>query len=134
MLATHDSKLSGLPNVVTDSILPGEWIIGRERERIDISIRNARVGVLIFIENKIAAPEQPDQLMRYRLLLDRQLSYQIRLLVYLQPQNRGLPQSGKPHIYLTYEKDITSWLSLLAICPEHVRANIRQYVEVIQNL
>lgn len=130
------SELSALARKITDPARPGDWIIARERGRIDVSVRNARIGLLIFIENKIDANEQPDQLARYRRLLDRQVhSYPVRLLIYLAPRYRGSPESGTPNICLTYEDDITTWLqSCEHTGPEHVRANLRQYIDVISHL
>ena len=136
MLSTLRPNLLDLTLAVTDPVLPWEWIIGRERQRIDISIRNCRIGLLMFIENKIGPHEQPDQLRRYRLLLNRQNGYQCRLLLYLRPRANGPPQSGTPDICLTYEDHIVPWRRTCEqrVGPEHLRANLRQYIEIISNL
>ena len=51
---------------------PGEWFVLPERDKIDISIRSRKAGLLVLIENKIGAREQENQLCRYRQLLDGQ--------------------------------------------------------------
>jgi len=136
MLSGHWSDLSSLADTVTEPIPLGEWIIRRERERIDVSIRNQRIGLLIFIENKIDADEQHDQLTRYRALLTQQSSYhRWRLLLYLHPRAKNPPRTGVPDICLTYQDDIASWLRSCAnVGPDHIRGNLRQYIDVISNL
>ena len=136
MLARHEQKFVDLTAAVRETAPPSEWIVERERGRIDISIRSRRAGLLMFIENKIDAGEQYDQLTRYRSRLERQGSYDHRFLVYLSPKNSGQPQTGTPHICLTYEEDIVKWLKSCAIpdMPKHVLTNLQQYLEIISNL
>ncbi len=88
------------------------WLVLPERGKIDISIRNRNQGVLIFIENKIDAPEQEDQLTRYFERLSRErTSYAHRLLVFLSPKSYGPPRTGKSgeYLWLNYEDDIGPW-------------------------
>jgi hypothetical protein len=62
LLTEHKADLPALSDARVEHASPWAWIIGRERERIDISISNPHIGLLIFIENKIDAGEQPEQL------------------------------------------------------------------------
>ena len=90
---------------------------------------------IIFIENKIDAAEQPSQLSRYRRLLDKAIMYELRVLVYLTPEET-LPTSGEPHFHITYADDIRDWLvgCCDAVIPDRVKHNIKQYVEIIDVL
>ena len=136
ILAEHVPELSLLVNGAAENTSPWDWIVNRERERIDIAVRNRRLGLLIFIENKFDAGEQDQQLARYRARLDRQSDYQYRLLLYLSPQAHGPPQSGTPDVRITYEEDIVRWLRRCEqdIHAKHVMSNLRQYVDIISHL
>jgi hypothetical protein len=74
--------------VDTDSVNEGDWIVLGESGKIDISVRNRTQRVLIFIENKIDAREQVEQLTRYRERLEgERYSYDHRLLAFLSPRS-----------------------------------------------
>jgi hypothetical protein len=123
-----------LPHVA-DPVNPHEWIVLPERQKIDITIRSKRADLVIFIENKIDAQEQNDQLRRYRELMEKE-KYSTRLLIFLSPRKYGPPQTGIPDIHLTYENDIWRWLSAIAphLHPIHLRGALQQYCRVIQNM
>jgi hypothetical protein len=115
----------------------GEWQIVREQERIDVSIRNPRTRLLIFIENKIDAAEQNNQLRRYRELLESYRdTYDWRLLLFIAPKNYCETTTGRPDIRVHYEDDVRSWIqqALTQVCSERVRAALAQYVQTISNL
>jgi len=126
-------QLVSIVEQMSERPLPYEWSVGRERQKIDISIRNQWLagGLIIFIENKIDAGEQPNQLTRYRELLDSLSSYKLRVLVYLTP---GVgPTSGQPHVHITYDDHIRDWLTACsdAVIAHHVKYNIAQYIDAL---
>jgi hypothetical protein len=89
----------------------GEWIVLGEHGKIDISIRNRAQRVLIFLENKIDAGEQDNQLTRYLERLEQeQHLYDHRLLLFLSPRGYE-PTTGRPHLRITYEDDIAPWIA-----------------------
>jgi hypothetical protein len=65
LLAKRQPHLGEILSEVTDPADPSEWIVLPERQRIDISIIGRKAGLVIFVENKIDAREQEDQLQRY---------------------------------------------------------------------
>jgi hypothetical protein len=137
MLATRQPSFGEALPHLTDPPNPDEWIVLPERQRIDISIRSRRARLLIFIENKIGASEQEDQLRRYRRLLEEErYTYSTRLLIFLSPRKYPRPQTGEPDIHLTYEGDIWPWLS--GIEPQiqaiHLRGVLQQYCRTIRNM
>jgi hypothetical protein len=113
------------------------WLVLPERGKIDISIRNKSDGVLIFIETKIDAPETEGQLCRYAARLNKETTYPHRLLVFIAPKGYR-PQTGKPDVSLTYEKDIASWIEgvedKLPDTAVSLRGNLQQYRLVIRAL
>jgi PD-(D/E)XK nuclease superfamily len=132
-LAKIFARIGDLPD-------PDDWVVLPERQRVDIVIRNRREGLLIFIENKIAAKEQTDQLRRYRRLLEQESHmYSTRLLIFLSPKKYGRPRTsdpGDPYIHLNYEHDIFPWLRAIEpnIKAVHLRGVIEQYCRVIRNM
>jgi len=114
---------------------PAEWSVLGEREKIDISIRNRKQRILVYIENKIRAGFQDRQLCRYRERLERRKQdYDHRLLVLLTPRGHGPgPDDGKPDIHFTYEDDISRWITTLLgePLPITLRGNLVQYQQAI---
>ena len=113
-----------------------EWWIACEREKIDIIVLSVVHKVLIFIENKIDAVEQKDQLARYRQRLARHCEFEHRALIYLTPRSAGAPRSGQPHLHLHYETDVAGWLlkSFQDIKSSRLREGINQYLDVVSDL
>jgi hypothetical protein len=137
LLAKRQPHFGEILSEVTDPADPSEWIVLPERQRIDISIIGRKAGLVIFVENKIDAREQEDQLQRYwKLLKEENYSCSVRLLVFLSPRNYGRPQTGKPDIYLTYEDDVWPWLSAIEpnIQAVHLRGVLQQYCRIIKNM
>jgi len=136
MLGRHDREIGDLAGAIPDTPPRWEWAIGRERERIDISIRNRRLGILIFIENKIDAGEREKQLEDYRKLLEGHTSYRCHRLIYLSPKSKGPPMTGSPHLHLTYEDDIRAWLlsCLSEVRASRIRETLAQYLDIISDL
>jgi hypothetical protein len=93
---------------------PGEWIVLPEHDRIDISIRSIKAGLLVFIENKIDAGWQEDQLRRYRKRLELEKhTYPKGILVLISP--KSVPaETGVPPISI-YTTRIMSRLGLLQL-------------------
>jgi hypothetical protein len=115
------------------------WLVLPERGKIDISIRNHGENVLIFIENKICAAEQSNQITRYlERLRTEGRAYQHKLLIFLSPKRYGPPRTGEPHVHLTYDDDIANWLKSvddkIADAAIGLRGNLRQYLQVITEL
>jgi hypothetical protein len=117
---------------------PAEWSILGEREKIDISIRNRKQRILVYIENKIRAGFQDRQLCRYRERLERRKQdYDHRLLVLLTPRDHGpVPEACEAHVHLTYEDDISPWIGtiLRERLPITLRGNLLQYQQSISLL
>jgi hypothetical protein len=108
---------------------PSEWYVTRQIERIDVRISNMKESLLIFIENKVGHRERDNQIQDYEKLLDTYGRFSHRLLVLLAP--KAYQVRGKPHLRLSYEKDIHDWLVQREIGAAHVHAAIMQYVQLI---
>lgn len=108
-----------------------EWRITRQTDRIDIRIENPSKSLLVFIENKIQAGEQKDQIRRYLALLEGQQRFRHRLLILLARED--LPTSCPPHLKLSYQGDIRQWLERAIPCVEapHLRGLVKQYVNFV---
>jgi hypothetical protein len=122
--------------ITEDPECQDEWLVWRESDRIDISIRSPRHGLLVFIENKIDAGEQDKQIERYRLLMDAQHHrYSERCLVFLTLDGRR-PVTGRADRCLSYKEHISAWLgeTLPTINAPHVRYLLEQYLDTIQRL
>jgi hypothetical protein len=111
---------------------PYEWRITRQSDRIDISIESPRWDLLVFIENKIGASEQTDQIKRYLALLEQQRGFKKRLLILLAPEDYS-PHSGVPGLQLSYQRDVRSWLnqSVPYIEAGSVQGLVKQYVDYV---
>lgn len=89
------------------------------------------------IENKIGAPEQPEQLQRYYAWLQQQHEYRNRALVYLTLDGRkSLTAGNNPYFCLSYGEDIAGWLqaALSGVKAIRVREVLGQYLEVVRTL
>ena len=104
--------------------------------RIDIVVQDGK-GSAIFIENKIYAEDQPNQLMRYRKHDPKAHLFYLTL--------RGENPSGLSEAELkdikckciSYGCHIRDWLNACrkeAVCLPHVRETISQYVHLIEKL
>lgn len=106
--------------------------------RIDIVLSCPQLGQLIAIENKIFAPEQPQQMARYyRWIESLRYKPDQQILIFLTPDGR-LPVSadGCKCLSLSYCDDISAILNKArtAIEAENLYTIIRQYLDVITNL
>jgi hypothetical protein len=124
------------PDIETDGA--EDWIVLGEHGKIDISIRNRKQRVLIFIENKIDAQEQYNQLTRYQERLGQERhSYDHRLLTFLSPAGYK-PISGVPDVHITYEVDMSTWIEdamrQVPTTAVSLMGNLCQYVEVIRSI
>ena len=121
---------------IEDWPLRYEWEVRLEADRVDISVRSWRHGWLLFVENKIGANFQPDQMRRYKKLLDSRTEFRCRALILLAPKAfEGTPDVD-PDVSITYQDDIVPWLEsvLDRVHSERVKANIGQYVQVARDL
>jgi len=118
-----------------------QWHVEREhwiREgHLDLVI-TGKTGHLVVIENKIGAREQEDQLHRYASWMERRRSsYPAQALVYLTPDGgRAWTAKDAHYLQLSYEKDITGWLTgcLAEVQAPRVRETLAQYIELIHKL
>ncbi len=117
-----------------------EYPIGQVTEnsggRIDIVIGDGK-GSTIFIENKIYAGDQENQLKRYRA------DYPQALLFYLtlrEDRPSGLSEAALNEIKckcISYERDILGWVKecrKAAACLPTVRETLSQYIHLIEKL
>lgn len=130
----------GLPEMaakVTDDPLGRrQWLVWREHEYIDITVQSSAHRFLMFIENKVYAGEQPDQLARYReRLAGRADRHPHHCLVFLTPGGRD-PETGDADHVLSYRKDIADWLEALRPSVEAptVRTLLAQYIDTVRSL
>ncbi|MDD0975611.1 PD-(D/E)XK nuclease family protein [Pseudomonas fontis] len=108
-----------------------------EYQNIDILVRNT-VGQALLIENKINAGDQPEQLIRYVRVLQREAT-DIRC-IYLtlhgtEPSDQS--RQGLDVQLLSYETHIIDWLNqciALVIRAPSLREGIFQYIELLQKL
>jgi hypothetical protein len=114
-----------------------EWVVSLEVDRIDISVRNARANWLVFIENKIGAGFQPDQMQRYAQILEgRRTPMSRHALVLLAPKDLPLASLQGPYKTLWYERDVVPWLekALPRIKSPAVISTVRQYLEIVRDV
>jgi len=131
-----------LPAIAVDDLLETEWVVRTEYQtpfgRLDILIRNAELGLLYVVENKIYSPEQWDQLRRYADWLETQQGeYARQALFYLTLSGkRATSHQGALYHRLSYYEDVAAWLegSLGRVAAPRVRETITQYLDLIQTL
>jgi hypothetical protein len=112
-----------------------EWV--SQFGRIDLAIINPDLGLLVVIENKIDALEQPAQLERYWQWLEtRRAIYPYQAVVYLTVKGSPATTCDHPYYRLSYHIDISQWL--VACIPEiqasGVKEIVLQYLDIIRNL
>ena len=110
-----------------------------EGGRMDILVEDPH-GHAIIIENKIDAPDQTNQLLRYDHYA--KAHYQDYRLLYLTKDGKAAPNSstgGKELEYLqvSYQTDMLKWLNAcvgLAACHPLIRETIRQYITNLKEI
>ncbi len=118
------------------------WRVEREKStqygRLDLVVSNPKLSFLLVIENKIYAPEQADQLLRYaQWLSDQQPYFERQALIYLTPGgNHSNSAGGYPYYPFSYRQDIYHWLNHVQadIQSPRVQESIKQYMEIIARL
>jgi hypothetical protein len=104
--------------------------------RIDIVVKDGK-GATIFIENKIYAGDQEDQLERYRNS-DKEAHLFYLTLDGREPSNLSAVQlEGIQCECISYNKDVLTWLKDCrkeAACLPGVRETISQYIHLIEEL
>ena len=114
-------------------------IVERERDNVDILIRDCRSGQSVVIENKIWAVDQPGQLQRYA---ENQVKagYEKPHLLYLTLDGREPEEHSKGDLDVTcisYMADISPWLEgchKSAYDEPALRESIAQYRQLIGKL
>lgn len=106
--------------------------------QIDIVVQAFHPPMIVAIENKLGAPDQADQIPRYRHWLDTQsrCTEEGKLLVYLTKDGRksfDAEKRGSKYLCMSYIADISGWLRscLSEIEAPNVKEVIRQYLELI---
>src|SRR5690606_38129123 len=97
--------------------------------RIDLVIKDAK-GKVIVIENKIFAPEQENQIPRYKN------TYSEAAILYLtlfgdEPKNIGELKKGIDFYLISYKEDIIRWLELClkeTVNQPILRETLKQYI------
>ena len=135
-----------VPDKIFFSVVTEKWI-GDGFIDIFIEYNSPDKRLAIAIENKIFAKDQPNQLDRYAIFLQREFRDNF-LLLYLTPQERlpQIPYSISKERYdelekknliklITYKKHIFSLLenTIEKIIPHHVKSNTKQYLQIIKN-
>jgi hypothetical protein len=135
--------ISDLNFETSNSTVLTEYYIGKKEEttggRIDILIQSEDKAIII--ENKIYAPDQENQLLRYSNYGKEYAKGGYRLLyLTLDGKAADVFSTGKNiNIYkpLSYEKHILDWLNRCvekSACQPLLRETIRQYIELIKQL
>lgn len=135
--------ISDLNFETSNSTVSTEYYIGKKEEttggRIDILIQSEDKAIII--ENKIYAPDQENQLIRYSNYGKEYAKGGYRLLyLTLDCKNAdNFSTGGNINIYepLSYERHILDWLNRCvekSACQPLLRETIRQYIELIKQL
>jgi len=105
---------------------------------MDIVLRNYRHGILIVIENKIYALEDPYQLEKYCRHMQDETGFQYRILLYLtrdgrEPNNPPINRDVQFNL-LSYNEDIKTILeqSKDQIKARKIKDIVEQYLEIIE--
>src|SRR5574344_590563 len=135
--------ISDLNFVTTNASVSTEHYIGKKEGetggRIDILIQSKDKAIII--ENKISAPDQENQLLRYSNYGKEYAKGGYRLL-YLTLDGQtatDFSTGGNIIVYnqLSYERHILDWLNRCvekSACQPLLRETIRQYIELIKQL
>jgi hypothetical protein len=126
----------------SEAINSGRWEVICELitlfGRLDVVIRSADLNFLCVIENKVDAPEQVDQLLRYNRWMETQLEgYSSQALIYLSIHgDPAYTAQGVPYLRLSYRRDIARWLeqTLSEIEAPSVRGVVQQYRNLVRIL
>lgn len=132
----------GVPSLPAHSLDSSRWVVEREKVtpwgNMDLVISARGLGFLLVIENKIYAPEQPDQLQRYhQWMRHRKDRYPDQTLIYLTPSgSRSSTNADCPYFPMSYKQDISSWLktSLPDVRAPRIKEIILQYLEIVESL
>lgn len=137
------ADISDLNFVTTNASVSTEHYIGKKEGetggRIDILIQSKDKAIII--ENKISAPDQENQLLRYSNYGKEYAKGGYRLL-YLTLDGQtatDFSTGGNIIVYnqLSYERHILDWLNRCvekSDCQPLLRETIRQYIELIKQL
>jgi hypothetical protein len=120
----------------------GRWTVTPElpfgNGRMDIVAMNSATGQILLIENKIDAPEQPEQIKRYGEWMQRkEQEFPQQAMLYLTITGKEAETAfGYLYTQISYHEDIVSWLeqALEKTQAENVRSIIRQYCDVVRKL
>lgn len=118
-----------------------EEFVGKKNEeqitggRIDIVLKDLSNNIIV-IENKIFAPEQENQIPRYRN------TYSEAAILYLTlfgngPKNRGELKKGIDFHLISYKEDIIRWLELClkeTVNQPILRETLKQYIVLLKKL
>lgn len=106
--------------------------------RLDVVVGNTSLGYVLVIENKIDAPEQPNQMERYSIWLENnRRAYPLQELIFLTVYGKdSLTARDESCQTLSYREDISSWLTS---CLENIQAvkvkqTVLQYRDLVSNL
>lgn len=104
---------------------------------IDIVLTDTKNGSHIFIENKIDANDQKNQLLRYHKADPKAALFYLTLDGH-SPSKKYSMGGGDFYVHLiSYKKDILRWLELCrkeSVCLPSVRETITQYIHLIEEL
>jgi len=143
-IPTHDSYAWDKWQVFVEKTIPAGASDQLEPGRMDLVLKyrdsNPATSVLIVIENKIDAGEQPDQLKRYSDWLNSQKrDFANRALIYLTPAgDRAASGEGVIYTRLSYREDISG--ILMGSCqhttsiPARVTTILEQYFRIVERI
>ncbi len=137
--ATRDNLEDFLCAVGIDGLDEDHAIVERERDNVDILIRDPRAKQSVVIENKIWAADQPEQLLRYA---EDQLKagYKKAHLLYLTLDGHEPEEHSKGDLdvrCISYRDDIRPWLERCqkrAFDEPELRESIAQYRHLVGQL
>jgi len=122
------------------SVQSGTWQIHCEKRTIqgNLDIVLESPGLLLVIENKIDAGDQPEQLARYAKWLKKSARPdQASALLYLTLDGHESDEArGEEYFVLSYEKHIQLWLDYCfdSVTAPRIRDMLAQYREIIASL
>ncbi len=107
-----------------------------DKGRIDIFLKDDNQNVII-IENKIYAPEQKDQLLRYKNAYPQSKLFYLTLFGEESEESNDKGTKKVNYVPISYEKDIIGWLEECkekAVDIPILRESITQYINLIKKL
>ena len=137
--ATRDNLEDFLCAVGIDGLDEDHAIVERERDNVDILIRDPRAKQSVVIENKIWAADQPEQLLRYA---EDQLKagYKKAHLLYLTLDGHEPEEHSKGDLdvrCISYRDEIRPWLERCqkrAFDEPELRESVAQYRDLVSKL